>query len=608
MLARDRLLLATALPAFGQVNVNFTTGNTPATAMDIITGRGGYITVIDDAALEPANNFEFKLWDTWVDATAGMIGNDLIEKTDAFNLYVSAANTITAQEAATAFASNTSDAYTTNTDAVYNTAKTDVNADSVTTGNDCFVGQLEGGGSYQIFRSYLYFDTSAIPNGATISSAVLRIYGKVDSSTGSDFDIVVTDGQPLHPADPAVVGDYDESLYAGNGGVVNTATYTTIGYNDITLNAAGIGWINDTGTTKLTLRSSRDIAGNVPGGATNEFVTFHNFDAAGTANDPQLVITLEGATVAGVASGEHDITVSADGTNMTLTIDAIAPDTVLIMSIPANANNWVIGANNVTPYTGYYKHTVGGVLIAHYEPNVIIGGQVYAVGTVTVTNGDATVTGAGGAAWTDIMENGLFKSTDGVYYTISDVTSATTLELSAVYGGGTLAGQAYNMYVKLPDRQGTEQPGIITWGTNPAGTTMSVASLSAYSGAFTDTSDTTPPDRLAEVPVSDWYGDNTVTKAATLANPFRPIVLMVSDNTTLTEIQTWRWYGIGILIAAVAMFAKLARGHQGITAIAAGAIVALLMAFDSTIFPLYLAVLSAGLIIGGLISERSHQI
>jgi hypothetical protein len=137
---------------------------------------------------------------------------------------------------------------------------------------------------------------------------------------------------------------------------------------------------------------------------------------------------------------------------------------------------------------------------------------------------------------------------------------------------------------------------------------MTIASLSGYGGAFSDTADDTPADRLTEVPVSDWYGDNTVTKAATLANPLRPLVLMVSDNTVLSEIVTWRWYGAILLVVACAAFAKLARGHQGITAIAAGAIIALLIAFDGTIFPLYLAVMSVGLIIGGLMSERSHQI
>jgi hypothetical protein len=260
------------------------------------------------------------------------------------------------------------------------------------------------------------------------------------------------------------------------------------------------------------------------------------------------------------------------------------------------------------PYLGDYSHSVGGVLIAHYLPNTVVNGAIFSADTVTVTNGDATVTKAGAATWTAAMEGSVFLSADGLYYTVSSVTSGTTLELTGVYGGGTLAGQTYNFYPRLPDLEGALQDGAITWGANPAGIATVIASFSSYGGAFSDTIVTTPPDRLPEVPVSDWYGDGTVTKAATLTNPFRGLVTMVSDNTSLTEIQTWRWYGIGILVVAVALFAKLARGHQGITSIAAGAVIALLIAFDASIFPLYLAVLSAGLMIGGVISERSHQI
>jgi hypothetical protein len=70
----------------------------------------------------------------------------------------------------------------------------------------------------------------------------------------------------------------------------------------------------------------------------------------------------------------------------------------------------------------------------------------YAVGTVTVTHDDATVTGAGGAVWTTAMKNGIFLSTDGVYYAIKSVDVATTtIELTTVYAGATLAGQAYGI-------------------------------------------------------------------------------------------------------------------------------------------------------------------
>lgn len=686
LVANDRLLTAVPLPANGQVNVAFTTGNTPVSNMAIIPGYNGYVTILDAAALELASVGFIVMTDIFIDTSAASIGVNLFNKASAIRTYVSAVNTISVSIPVT-FASNTSDAWVYADDATYNGAWAPVDADAVTSGATCTVGQLEAGGTYRVHRSFLYFDTSSLPDGATITGAVLRIFGSTDTS-GTDFDLVVTNGQPAHPADPAVVGDYSKAFYTGNGGSINTNTYSTVAYNDITLNTTGIGWISKTATTKLTLRSSLDIAGTAPGIGTNEYVAFHNFDAAGTANDPQLIVTYEVVSVAGVTPGEHDITVgvtAAAGTTLTLTVDALAPSSATnVGAIPDSASNWVLLSNS-TPYMGSYLHAVGGILVAYYYPDTIIGGQVYSAGTVTVTNGDATVIGAGGAAWTTVMDNGLFKSADGVYYTISSVTSATTLELTAVYGGGTLGAQAYNMYVRLPDRnikvnsrtadagstnitiidavltqandywngakltiitttdglapQGesaiitdfiaaTDElqflalsaavgagdtyelryDGIITWGANPGGVTMAVASLSGYGGSFADTAEETALDRLPAVPVSDWYGDHTVTKAATLANPLRSLVTMVSDNTTLTEIQVWRWYGVIILVVGAFAVGKMVRGHQGITFIAAGAIIGFLIAFDSTIFPLYLAVVSAGMIVGGLLSERSRQI
>jgi len=66
------------------------------------------------------------------------------------------------------------------------------------------------------------------------------------------------------------------------------------------------------------------------------------------------------------------------------------------------------------------------------------------------------------------MDGGVFVSADGVWYVIDSITDATHLELTAVYGGGTLAGQTYNMYPRLPDRgsDGTANDGRIVWGAN----------------------------------------------------------------------------------------------------------------------------------------------
>ncbi len=69
----------------------------------------------------------------------------------------------------------------------------------------------------------------------------------------------------------------------------------------------------------------------------------------------------------------------------------------------------------------------------------------YRAGTVTVTNGSATVTGAG----TDFVGNTqigeVFLGPDGRVYEIAAVVSATQLTIIPVYQGATAGGQAYGL-------------------------------------------------------------------------------------------------------------------------------------------------------------------
>ena len=67
-------------------------------------------------------------------------------------------------------------------------------------------------------------------------------------------------------------------------------------------------------------------------------------------------------------------------------------------------------------------------------------------GTVTVTNGNATVTGAG-PDWFGAMQNGWgFVGPDGRVYEILTVDSADTVTLKTPYQGSTAAGQAYAVF------------------------------------------------------------------------------------------------------------------------------------------------------------------
>jgi PKD repeat protein len=135
---------------------------------------------------------------------------------------------------------------------------------------------------YFIYRGFVYFDTSSIPSNDLIDSVTLKLYKDSDFSI-TDFDIVVQNGQPTYPHTPMVPGDYNKNHYSGNGGSLNTASFSS-GYNSITL--TNYSWINTSGTTKLCLRSSRDIDSIEPTG--DEYVMIRS--SATEGQEPKLVI------------------------------------------------------------------------------------------------------------------------------------------------------------------------------------------------------------------------------------------------------------------------------------------------------------------------------
>ena len=140
--------------------------------------------------------------------------------------------------------------------------------------------------NYHIYRAALFFNTSSIPDDATITSSTLSLYGDNDLST-TDFNIVVTSGGATYPHNPMEVGDYSIAHYSSTGNATfSTSGYDAAGWNVLTLNSTGLTWISKTGTTKFLLASSRDIAVSTPTG--EERVTYVGWS---NANCPQLSVT-----------------------------------------------------------------------------------------------------------------------------------------------------------------------------------------------------------------------------------------------------------------------------------------------------------------------------
>jgi len=160
----------------------------------------------------------------------------------------------------------------------------------------------------------------------------------------------------------------------------------------------------------------------------------------------------------------------------------------------------------------------------------------------------------------------------------------------------------------LPDRAGAVQNGAITWGANPAGIAVAMGEMvadsqpSAGAGTVEESLDILPT-----VAVSDWFVEPAVgVGGALLTNPVRPFVTMMSDNSTITELQAWRFLGFAIVLLVTVVTAWGVRGHYLITGIVCGA--AILGMVVLTVFPMWALVFMAFAVVAGLVAERSPTI
>jgi len=150
-----------------------------------------------------------------------------------------------------------------------------------------------------ISRSFFPVDTSALPDGATISEAKLYIYIEAkadDDNDGDDWGSVVQTSQEdpttLEEADFDQCGAIDNPTEGADR--IDIGSITTSAYNYWTLNATGRGWISKTGWTLLGLREGHDAIdspiASSSGNVTNS-ITVRFSEYTGTGSDPYLSVT-----------------------------------------------------------------------------------------------------------------------------------------------------------------------------------------------------------------------------------------------------------------------------------------------------------------------------
>lgn len=128
-----------------------------------------------------------------------------------------------------------------------------------------------GGGAtdYFVRRAELDFDTSAIPDGDTITAAVLTL--PIAATGGADADnysvVLLDNTNNGNLQNPLATEDFNDFTTTSIGSL-DLTSLTNIGANvDITLTSYTC--ISKTGVTKIGLRLSGDINNNDPAGVNN---------------------------------------------------------------------------------------------------------------------------------------------------------------------------------------------------------------------------------------------------------------------------------------------------------------------------------------------------
>lgn len=143
--------------------------------------------------------------------------------------------------------------------------------------------------SYYVTRAYLYFDLSSVL--LEISAAKLFLYGinKGNFDAGQS-DLHIYEGLQSNPYVASDFTQYGSTLF---GSIGYTSTYISQ-YNEITLNAAGLTYVNSKrgDIAKLCLRISGDVNNNAPTleGESN-YISIASADESDAAKRPYLSIT-----------------------------------------------------------------------------------------------------------------------------------------------------------------------------------------------------------------------------------------------------------------------------------------------------------------------------
>lgn len=139
------------------------------------------------------------------------------------------------------------------------------------------------------FQAAIRFATQDIPDGDTITSATVSLYGTLKTmETEQDLEVRAFDwGTTLETTEyrtPSQLGAL--TLLA----TFDTTGYSTSAYNDFTSESAVTSWVNKTGDSRAFVCLEGNRTSSPPTAAYSDWVKCSSADETGTTQDPKLVV------------------------------------------------------------------------------------------------------------------------------------------------------------------------------------------------------------------------------------------------------------------------------------------------------------------------------
>jgi len=576
MMASDRIMaFVPSLPGKSQLNWYLTTGNTPLSIFPVIVGKGGNVTAVDHDDLELGNNFsvEFEGWmDTStsnVDASFPSIVTSSTSEVEA----VTQAHNITLPS-------------------------------GIVAGNLLLVIFQSQGAAHSITWPPTGW-TSLAQYGAAASRCLGVAYKVATSSEGVNITVAsnvavcsahntyrITD----HSGVPEFAGTVGETLSANPNPPILAPTW---GATYPTLWIAGFGGGGNNARTVSSYPASYESGIFIEAAYAGPL-----YIEAGSAQRPLLAVS------------EDPGTYTLSGTT--------------------NWRAYTIGVRGNMPPPGECFVAKNPAFCVYPDSGTIHAAIVTTTNVTQIaasaSSGEHTV-----RVWADTSDFGI---------DIGGVTQNTTALAGAFVHGNannwticnlpymddyshTVNGTARILYEPDTLIVGTVLPnqlnpgtydGVIAWGTNPYGVTVTLGSLTAEATSVTVDDDEGYDETLHDVDVTDWFKEPDIGPGigAKLENhPLRPLVriMVVSTskdpvtgilNAPTTELQAWRFLGLAILLLVTVASAVGIHGHLLIAGLACGGTIAVLV--QQTIWPGWTLVFIIPAIIAGILAERTPSI